>query len=565
LATVFAGYPLTFPTAPVGTTILTASTPLGLAYWAGNGGGYFVPSAVSTSVSWLSTSGTWSSNVFSDSNVAYASFTNYGVTVWSYSSTQDVLLVVRTNAAVVPPTAALTAYDLAAATFGAKLWTIDLGVGFAKDVAVDSSDYAYVTDAKFGKIWEVDLTLAAPTTFGFFTNNTAWFPSSPASMFSQGISGVRAVSSSYIVVGVNDPGVSRDRLYCVSTTDGSATALTFTNAAAFPLLPATGIDGLDFYPTGELGFSGAPAVVGIITPVGGDFCSSGVTYTITKLENVTAAFVTGNIFTATAWNCDFEIMTSLGTSYAAVTTPVGTNPATYAIWVNNGTLPYVPVVAGVIPAQFNAGWDCSTAIPVIPGAAIPSQFYDMLCFQGSRVSIPSGSCGRAFGIWFKINVTGMTGSYDFTTRTTGTGFDNYLSLYSVCPTYCNSVPNDPSISCTDDAGSFAGGCSASSTSYCSAINVPDVSIYKEIYAVVNFYSSPTIAACSTDSSSQPNYFTTFGVVPGGGTPVSPLTPFPTRICDPCNQQPSPTPSPTPAPGDGSGSGGTDSASASSVF
>ena len=178
----------------------------------------------------------------------------------------------------------------------------------------------------------------------------------------------------------------------------------------------------------------------------------------------------------------------------------------------------------------------------------PANFYDMSCFLDARVTVPgaSGYCGgEGYGIWFYVNTTGLTGLWDVTTRTVFTIFDNELTVYSQCPTYCGqSYTDDAFMICEDDVGNaepttswvttHPDNCSASSTRYCARVTL-DLSAQPRtgIYVVVNFYSTPATPGLET------NTFAFVSHNAGVGVPVQCVgNPYctPARVCNPglCN-------------------------------
>ena len=104
----------------------------------------------------------------------------------------------------------------------------------------------------------------------------------------------------------------------------------------------------------------------------------------------------------------------------------------------------------------------------------------------------------------------MTGFWDITTRTVFTIFDNEITAYSQCPTYCGDYTAEAFVICEDDVGGarpptswstdHPTNCSASSDHYCARVTVDLTATPRAgFYVVVNFYSSPNPTELQTNT------------------------------------------------------------------
>jgi hypothetical protein len=523
----YSPFPIPFSSTGAATPPVLPLAPLGIAYMEINGGGYVVGSSTFPSLGWLGEDGSYTRTVWTDTT-ATASYSSIQGISWEPDLTSDgVILVARVNP--LTTASALTAID---ASNWATLWTAEIGNGWAFDVDASSGDYIWVTEAKTGGVWvsSSSFSSSAANTFDWYNNSVL----APSSATSYGVAGVYAISSSDALVSIVEPGVYKPRFYCI---DISASTPTFTpitlTGGNLDALNWGGALSLEAYQYGDnwvVSYVSSPNGVGTITLGGGvsDFCSTGATYALnnwnTSATDPTAyPILNGASFQAATYNCNLNITVALGTSFAGLPGQTGTAPANYGLYVAAGTLPFT------ISTGFVAGNDCRAAIPVTPGAL--GNIYDMACYLNGRVTNAYAS-PRGYGIWFSVNTTLLTGSYSFTTRTAATNFDNYILVFSECPTQCLNAPYnfDPYITGIDDSSGPSGGnqpdCSASSNSYCSQwTNDFTTNPYANIYILVSFYSSsvPYNGELHTNS---------FQVIPVADTPLNTPLGRPVQVCDP---------------------------------
>jgi hypothetical protein len=535
------------------------AVPVGIEYIGINGGGYVVGSFTAPKIGWLGQDGTWNPVAWVDTDPEFnTNFTS--IVSVRFSTWDEVILVTRVDPINV--WSAITAIDPFTWT---TVWTTVLGPGWAFDVS-NYNSYIYVTEGKFGGLWTFTFYAAtAPTSADITYGNTSLFAPWSNSPVAFGATGVVAVSSSEALVSIGEQGVYRERFYCVDTTNSDPNTWTYTTLTLAggnqDSLNYNGAISLVSYAYGDwdvVGFVSAPNGVGTLSlPSGTSWCGTGLTYTLsnwntssTQPTQYPLSFGLG--FSALTFNCDLNITVALGTSYNGLPGYPVLPPSNYSLYVATGNLPFTA------PGGFVAGNACANAIEVTPGAL--GLVYDLSCYSNSRVS-NAYSSPRGYGVWFKVNTTGLTGTWSFTTRTVATNFDNYLLFYDACPTSCPTDASyyyDPFITSNDDSSPSSqpncdvGGLCAQKAFDLGAPTTGSVSTTTyseytrpELYVLVSFYDGSVATNGDLHVSS-------FQVIVDGTLPqnANPLN-LPQQICDPRITVP-PTDTPTTAGGGSTG-------------
>ena len=534
--------------------------PLGFSFLNINGGGYAVGSGTSPTIGWLSETGEWTANVWTDTDVSFAAYS----TIWAVKWEQDlgntndygVLLVTRVNLAT-----GMSALSVVNPFDWSTQWSVVLGPGFAFDVDSTSGGSVYVTDG-IGGLWYFSYSYSAAPSTIYYGNNTILEPTTLGS-FGFGASGIISLGSSAALLSIAEPGPYKPRFYCVdaSSSDTSLwtyTPITLAAGASLDALNYNGAWGLVDYTYGDndvVGFISAPRGFGTITiGAGQSWCASGATYTL-GIWNATGPTAdptaSGNLFAAQTYNCDLNITVALGTQFNGLPTYPVTAPAMpYALYVAYGNLPFTAANG------FVTGNDCHNAIPVPASAVVPGVVYDMACYLNGRVQNPYQSAA-GYGIWFFVNTTGLTGTYSFTTRTAATNFDNYQLFFDQCPTACDDYPSGYTTYITSDDDSGSGPSDGSQPDcgdggLCSEYQFDFATTPRAgVYVLLSFYSSSVPYNGELHVSS-------FQVVPLGTTPSN-ILPFPSQVCDPrITVPPPPAPPATSAPANSGDSNSADS-------